>query len=266
MKLLLVGGGNMGTALLAGWQSNMSGLSVSVIDPHPSDRLRSLCAADAIHSSAATVSETFDVVLLAIKPQSFADVLPQVKHLLVENGLVLSIAAGKTMQSMTDAFGADKAVIRVMPNTPALIGEGMSVLVANHNTNDTQKQSAEKLLQSVGQTLWIDNENDMHAVTALSGSGPAYVFAMIEAMQKAGVEMGLPCDMALQLARQTVLGAAMLAVKQDTTQPAELRRQVTSPGGTTEAALNVLLDAENGLDTLMQDALFAAQKRSRDLS
>lgn len=266
MKLLLVGGGNMGTALLTGWQKSVADLSVHVIDPHPSEALQSLSNNNCtISKNADGIDDVFDIVVLAIKPQTFPDALPVLKPLIAKQGLVLSIAAGKTLQGMADILGQDVAIIRTMPNTPALIGEGMSVLVANANVDETHKSHANQLLQAVGKTLWLDDENDMHAVTALSGSGPAYVFAMIESMQKAGVNMGLSDKVALQLARQTMLGAAMLAAKQEIVAPAELRRQVTSPGGTTEAGLKILL-AENGLDDLMDRTIYAATKRSQDLA
>lgn len=255
----------MGAALLAGWNNSLSGLLISVIDPYPSEKLKTLCDAEQIFQSAQDVTDTFDVIVLAIKPQSFADVLPLIKDRLEPNGVVLSIAAGKSMQSISDVFGGDKAVIRVMPNTPSLIGEGMSVLVANDQANNNQKNLAERLLQAVGKTLWLQDEDDMHAVTALSGSGPAYIFAMIEAMQKAGEALGLSQNTSLSLAKQTVLGAAMLAVKQETATPEELRQQVTSPGGTTAAALDVLL-GDDALDQLMKNAMQAATQRSRELS
>lgn len=265
MRLLLVGGGNMGAALLAGWNNSLSGLLISVIDPHPSEQLKTLCAQEQLFQTAQDVTGTFDMIVLAIKPQSFPDVLPMIKDRLDSNGVVMSIAAGKTMQSISDVFGTDKAVIRVMPNTPSLIGEGMSVLVANEQANNNQKNLAERLLQAVGKTLWLQDEDNMHAVTALSGSGPAYLFAMIEAMQKAGESLGLSQNTSLTLAKQTVLGAAKLAVKQETATPAELRQQVTSPGGTTAAALDVLL-GDDALDKLMKTALSAATQRSRELS
>lgn len=266
MKLLLVGGGNMGAALLTGWQNNLPDIAVTVIEPYPSDRLKEICNADNLYETASAVSGTFDIITLAIKPQSFAEVLPQLKHLLAEGGVVLSIAAGKTLQSIADIFGKDKAVIRVMPNTPALIGQGMSVLVANDKTTKAQQDIADKLLSAVGKALWVHDENDIHAVTALSGSGPAYVFAMIEAMQKAGIALGLSEETSLQLARQTMLGSAMLAEEQSATAPSELRRQVTSPGGTTEAALKIMLDKEDGLDDVIKRGMIAAATRSQELS
>ncbi len=266
MRLLLVGGGNMGTALFTGWLQIAGDLQVSVVDPHPSETLKSICLNP--HQLYATLQDvpqdqSFDIIILAVKPQSFGDVLPQLAPLASEQSVILSIAAGKTIATIQHSL-PNISVIRAMPNMPALIGQGMTVCVASDAVSEKQKNDATQLLQAVGDIVWIDNEDMMHAVTALSGSGPAYVFAMIEAMQQAGEANGLPAGLALQLAVKTMQGAACLAQQSSDKSPAELRRQVTSPGGTTEAALKVL-QAENGLDELMEMAVAAATHRSKEL-
>jgi pyrroline-5-carboxylate reductase len=266
MQLLLVGGGNMGTALFTGWLQISSAIQVTVVDPHPSESLQSICLPPHKLFKAITdvpQGQSFDIILLAVKPQSFDDVLPQLVRLVGEHSVILSIAAGKTIATIQQSLPT-VPVIRAMPNTPALIGQGMTVCVSSDTVSEKQKAEATQLLQAVGDVIWIDDEALMHAVTALSGSGPAYVFAMIEALQQAGEVNGLPTGLALQLALKTMQGAACLAQQSDKS-AAELRQQVTSPGGTTEAALKVL-QAENGLDELMEMAVAAATHRSKELN
>lgn len=262
MKLLLVGGGNMGMALLGGWQKNIPGMDIIVVDPHPSDALKN--SGVSIFTDISEIkAHAFDVVVLAVKPQSFADVLPALKK--YTSAAFLSIAAGKSIAGMQENLGDGVAIIRAMPNTPALVAQGITVCVPNAHVSDTQKKTATVLLQSVGEVVWIDDENQMHAVTALSGSGPAYVFALIDAMAKAGKTNGLPSELAMRLARKTVQGAAELAMQSDKS-ATELRQQVTSPGGTTEAALKVILAEKNGIDNMMHAAITAATKRSQELA
>jgi len=265
MKILLVGGGNMGTALLLGWRKHLSDLQVTAVDPHPSEALKALCHAP--HKIATDVNQVkgdFDVVVIAIKPQSFGEVLPALQQFALPDTVFLSIAAGKSISGMQEFLGKYAAVIRAMPNTPALIGQGITVCVPNINVSDVQKQNAQNLLEAVGDVVWITDEEQMHTVTALSGSGPAYVFAMIEAMEKAGEACGLSAELSLQLARKTVQGAGALATHSEKS-PAELRQQVTSPGGTTEAGLKILQD-NDALQKLVTETISAATKRSRDLA
>ena len=265
MKILLVGGGNMGTALLLGWRKNNISLQITAIDPHPSEALKAMCQApDQVLTDAAQVSGPFDVVIIAIKPQLFADVLPGLQKFVSTETVFLSIAAGKSLASIAQFFGAGAAIIRAMPNTPALIGQGITVCIANENVNSAQKETANTLLQAAGGVIWIADEELIHAVTALSASGPAYVFAMIEAMQQAGEAVGLSASLALQLAVKTVQGAGALA-QHSGKPPAELRQQVTSPNGTTAAGLEIL-QGKMGLDQLMLKTVKAAARRSRELA
>jgi pyrroline-5-carboxylate reductase len=192
-----------------------------------------------------------------------AAVLPTVAA--YSDALFLSIAAGKTLATFSEALGADAAIVRAMPNTPAAIGKGITVCVAGGTASEAQRDLCTALLESVGTVAWIDNERLMDAVTALSGSGPAYVFYLIECMAAAGQAVGLPPELADMLARQTVAGAGALVEASETESTATLRRNVTSPNGTTEAALNVLM-GENGLAPLLRHAIEAAARRSKELS
>ncbi len=256
-RLLLVGCGKMGGALLDGWRQQHSGLSITVIDPaYP----------DADFKDALSVSGSFDCVILAVKPQVMTQTLEQIAHLVSPSTLILSIAAGKPISFFEQAFGDNHPVIRVMPNTPAAIGCGMSVLCANSHVTSAQKNLATVLMSSVGLVEWLDDENLMDAVTALSGSGPAYIFHLIEALANAGQSVGLSAELAMKLARQTVIGSGLLAQQNPDTDAATLRQNVTSPGGTTEAALKVLMDKESGLVELMTRAVIAARNRGCELS
>jgi len=275
-SLLLVGGGRMGTALLDGWlERGLPEASTVVIEPE-AERAAALAERGVeVHPEVSDLPEGFDprVLVLAVKPQVMADVLDELHARLVQPSLVVSIAAGKPLAVFEAAFGSDIPIVRVMPNTPAAIGRGISALFANPATGETDRAAAEALLAAVGDTVWLDSEDDMHAVTALSGGGPAYVFLLVEAMAVAGERLGLDPELAMRLARKTVAGAAALLESSDTT-PASLRRAVTSPGGTTKAALDILMptDAETddeeepmGLAELMTEALAAAAERSREL-
>ena len=275
-SLLLVGGGRMGTALLDGWlERGLPAAGTVVIEP---DAERAAALAERgveVQAQVSALPEGFDprVLVLAVKPQVMADVLDELHSRLVQPALVVSIAAGKPLATFEAAFGSDIPIVRVMPNTPAAIGRGISALFANPATGDTDRRAAEELMAAVGEVVWLDSEDDMHAVTALSGGGPAYVFLLVEAMAVAGERLGLEPELALRLARTTVAGAAALLESSDTT-PASLRLAVTSPGGTTKAALDILMptgdeadDEEEpmGLAELMTEALAAAAERSREL-
>lgn len=265
-RLVLAGCGKMGSALLHGWlKAGLDPDQVSVVEPDPS---RARMVPDGVHvtSDPADLANGVHarVLVLAVKPQVMADVLPAYKAALSKRSLIVSIAAGTAIQTFEDAFGADQPVIRIMPNTPSAVGAGMSVLCANPHTQDTDRHLATALMQAVGMTAWIDDEDDMHAVTALSGSGPAYVFHLVECMAAAGEALGLRSDLAMQLARTTVCGAGAL-MDRDLSKASDLRVNVTSPGGTTEAALEVLM-TDARMAALFRDALSAAAKRSRSLS
>lgn len=246
----------MGGALLHGW-SKRDGLVISTLDPH---------STDADYKSADEITTRYDVIILAVKPQVMADVANSIKHLVTPTTLILSIAAGKTISFYESLFGTNTAIVRAMPNTPALVAKGMTVLCGNDAVSELQAQLSMNLMASVGDVEWIDDETLMDAVTAVSGSGPAYVFHLIEAMTEAGVAAGLTPALSEKLARQTVIGAASLAESESTIPAATLRQNVTSPGGTTEAALRILMSDENSLTHLMTRAIQAAQHRGKELA
>jgi pyrroline-5-carboxylate reductase len=262
MRLLLVGCGKMGQALLARWQELKLYQDIYVIEP-------AAIAANVPHVQQLgdlPASYQPDVIVFAVKPQILPDVIGQYKRYTDKGALVLSIAAGKAIGFFSEALGDSAAIVRAMPNTPAAIGHGMTVAVANNAVTDAQKEKCEKLLSAVGAFLWADDEKLLDPVTAVSGSGPAYIFLLIEAMAAAGAKLGLPEGMAMILARQTVIGAAALADDSKNIPAATLRENVTSPGGTTAAALSVLMREDNGLQALFDEALAAAAKRAEELS
>lgn len=267
LHILLAGCGKMGSALLQGWLDRLPDVSVTVIDPHSAPpqassdaRIRYLASISGLEDDVAP-----SLLVLAVKPQTMDEACRDLKAKLVGGTPVLSIAAGKSLSYFASAFGAGAPVIRSMPNTPAAIGHGMTVACANGLVTSPVRALAETLLGAVGRVEWIEDESLMDAVTAVSGSGPAYVFLLIEEMAKAGIAAGLPGELAMTLARQTVIGSAALAGQNPAMTATVLREAVTSPKGTTEAALNVLM-AEDGLSPLMQKAVAAATRRSRDLA
>jgi pyrroline-5-carboxylate reductase len=262
-SLCLIGAGNMGSALLAGWVK-AGDWSLTVFDPKPSEKIQSLAVAGQISLNPDAANLSPDIIVLALKPQVLAEVLGGYPFAANTDALVVSVAAGKEISFYKEILGGSAAVVRAMPNTPAAIGLGISVAVASSEVSEAQKGEAERLLQAVGEVAWTDKEADLNAVTALSGSGPAYVFLMIEAMTAAGVEQGLDASLARQLALLTVRGSGELAV-QSGLDAAELRENVTSPGGTTAAALEILM-RDDGLPDLMRRAIEAATKRAKELS
>jgi pyrroline-5-carboxylate reductase len=210
------------------------------------------------------LASTADIIVLSVKPQMLATVLEEIKTNTSQNSLIVSIAAGKRINTITDALG-DVPVVRVMPNTPALVGEGASAIYANKKAK-SKLSEAIRLFSAIGKTVVVENEDLIDAVTAVSGSGPAYYFLLMEDMIKAGIEMGLPADIAKDLVLQTAKGAAMLAIEADKNgeTPADLRRKVTSPKGTTEAAMEIF--AKGNFGDLVNAALKRAQARSKELS
>ncbi|WP_022706562.1 pyrroline-5-carboxylate reductase [Paracoccus zeaxanthinifaciens] len=255
--LVLVGCGRMGGAMLKGWLARgLEPGAVTVIDPKlaPEWQDRGLRVNE-------TLPEDPAVMVLAVKPQMMAEALGHVPHL--PRTLVISVAAGTTIATFEETF-ADAPIVRVMPNTPAAIGQGISALVGNARATEADLALAETLMRAVGRVVRLTDEDQMDAVTALSGSGPAYVFHMIETMAAAGRAQGLPDDLAMELARMTVAGAGALAIDADE-DPAVLRQNVTSPGGTTAAGLGVLMDADHGLPPLMVRTVAAAADRGREL-
>lgn len=264
--VLLVGCGKMGAALLDGWLARGTVARVLVVEPGPGAERFAGVAPVECHGSVETLPADFtpDVVVLAVKPQAMAEVLPPYRRFAEGAAAFLSIAAGKTLGFFARYLGAATPTVRAMPNTPASIGRGISVACANEATTHEHRVLCKRLLGAVGEVGWVDDEALLDAVTAVSGSGPAYVFLLIETLAKAGVAAGLPPELAARLARVTVSGAAELARLSPET-PAQLREAVTSPGGTTRAALDVLM-APDGLEPLMARAIAAATVRSRELA
>ena len=263
--LLLVGCGKMGGSLLQGWLAAGSVTRVVVVEPGDlgigvgSERVLRCAAADALPSRFSP-----DVVIFAVKPQVLGGVVPDYRRFVAPGTVFLSIAAGKPINWFEQQLAPAAAVVRAMPNTPAAVGRGITVACANAAVSDAQRDACEMLLRAVGDVAWIADEALIDPVTAVSGSGPAYVFLMIEALAAAGVSAGLPQELAMRLARATVAGSGELAYR--SIEPAAtLRRNVTSPGGTTEAALNVLM-AEDGLQPLMDRAIAAATRRAGELA
>ncbi|NKB27738.1 MAG: pyrroline-5-carboxylate reductase [Rhodobacteraceae bacterium] len=257
--LVLLGCGKMGSAMLAGWlDGGLPATSVHVIDPAPSEWL--LGTGVAINQA---LPDNPAIVLIAVKPQMMAEALPAISGFGADT-LFITVAAGTPIRGYEAALGANATIVRAMPNTPAAVGRGITAIVGNASVGEEDLALAETLLSAVGQVVRLGAEDQMDAVTAVSGSGPAYVFHLIEAMTEAGVAEGLPEDLALQLARATVAGAGELAEKSDEP-PAQLRVNVTSPGGTTAAALGVLMDEGSGFPTLLKRAIKAAADRSREL-
>lgn len=262
-SILLVGCGKMGRAMLGGWiDQGADPASILVVDPSPQ------ALPPGVHGvgSFADLPEgtTADVVVLAVKPQVMADTAAPYAGLAGPETVFLSIAAGKSLAFYRSILG-DVPVVRAMPNTPAAIGRGMTALYAGPGVSAAQKATCETLCAGVGKTTWVPEEALIDAVTAVSGSGPAYVFWLVECMAAAGVDQGLDPDTAMLLARETVAGAGELLFRSPE-DAAQLRKNVTSPGGTTAAALEVLMDPASGLEPLMKAACAANRRRSEELS
>ena len=259
--LVLLGCGKMGSAMLNGWLAGgLPKASVWVLDPFPSDWLKS----QGVHLNEG-VPEAPAIALIAVKPQMMGDALPSMQALGNGTTLFVSVAAGTPIAKFEEVLGSRTPIVRAMPNTPAAIGRGISAIVGNAHTTAAHLALADALLSAVGQVVHLETEGQIDAVTGVSGSGPAYVFHMIEAMAAAGVAQGLPAAMAMQLAKATVAGAGALAEAADE-DPSQLRINVTSPNGTTQAALEVLMDETNGFPALLNRAVKAATDRSRELA
>lgn len=261
---MLVGAGRMGGALLKGWLAQ--GLSPEVVEPNPSDELRKLGRRRAIslHIHIAESSPSPRACVIALKPQMLRTEASKLRDIAQSSALMISIAAGTSIRGMRKAWGRNARILRAMPNTPGSIGQGISALYAPSNVTDADRALAESLLVPLGETLWVQRESQIDSVTAVSGSGPAYVFLMAEALEKAALAEGLAAGAAKRLARATVAGAGAM-LDADSREPSLLRRDVTSPGGTTEAALNILM-AKDGLESLMARAVHAARKRAQELA
>jgi len=261
--LLLVGAGKMGAALLEGWLARgLAPERVAVVEPQPSPQI-ARHAAQGLRLNPVHEALQADVVVVAVKPQTAPEVLAEVGPLVGTASLVISIMAGRTLGFLQAALPTGTAIVRSMPNTPAAIGRGITVAVPNSSVTPAQRQIATDLLAAAGAVEWTDDEALLDAVTAVSGSGPAYVFLLAECLARAGARAGLPPDLAERLARATVAGAGEL-LHRSAEPAATLRRNVTSPGGTTAAAIEVLT-APDGLDPLMERAVAAATRRSKEL-
>lgn len=258
-SLLLLGCGNMGSALLSRWHVSKQFSSLHVVDPNPKTKLANVSYSDTLPEKISA-----DVIVLAVKPQQLDDVLASLAQKIKSPVTILSIAAGKTISYYEKYLGQGAAIVRAMPNTPAMIGEGITALVGSQSLTKQGRDLATTLIQAVGEVVWLEDEKLMDAVTAISGSGPAYIYYIIECMVAAGVKHGLTVDAARMLAAKTCEGAAALALGSPASL-AELRRQVTSPGGTTEAGLGILMK-DGIMQNLIDRTVEAAVKRAQELA
>ena len=264
-SLVLVGAGKMGGAMLEGWlRLGLDPARLAVIEPMPSPEVQELAGRGlSLNPTANTVRDPAAVVI-AVKPQNAEEAVPWLASMVGGATVVLSIMAGKTIEFLTDALPPGTAIVRSMPNLPASIGRGITVAVPNRSVTPAQRELAEKLLTATGAVEWVEDEGLLDPVTAVSGSGPAYVFLLAESLARAGAAAGLPPDLAARLAYATVAGSGEL-LHQASVDAATLRQNVTSPGGTTAAALDVLMSSD-GLDRLMKEAVAAATRRARELA
>ena len=264
--ILLVGAGKMGGALMESWPARgLPPALLSVLDPAPPPEAAKLMATKRIaRDPQPPLLPTHAAVVLAVKPQMAPEVMPHVARFVGRDTVVVSIMAGRTLGFLAKSLPKGTAIVRAMPNTPAAIGRGITVAVPNAKAKSAACELADALLAATGPVEWIKNEKWMDAVTAVSGSGPAYVFLLAESLARAGAAAGLPKALAARLARETVAGAGELLYRSEL-DAAKLRENVTSPGGTTAAALKVLM-GRSGLDPLMKKAVAAAAKRSRQLA
>lgn len=265
--ITLIGCGKMGGAMLRGWLNSDIDAHYNVVEPYGAPDTGGHDNKVTYAADAQDIKDDIaksDCLILAVKPQVMGDICAALKPIITQNCLILSVAAGQTIQNFETYFGADQPIIRVMPNTPAAIGKGMSAACPNAHPNEAQKALTTQLLECSGKVEWIADENLMNAVTAVSGSGPAYIFYLIEALASAGENAGLSADTAMALARQTVIGSAALADTDADTPASKLRENVTSPNGTTQAALDVLMDGR--MQDIFNEALMAAKTRGEELA
>ena len=261
--IVLAGAGKMGGAMLTGWLARgLDARHVAVIEPQPSDEIGALVTRGIRLNPSPNDIGAVATLVIALKPQTFREAGATLKPLAGSSTLVVSIMAGMTIASIAGVCGG--SVVRAMPNTPAAIGRGITVAVAAKNVSASQRAIADALLRATGSVEWVDDERLMDAVTAVSGSGPAYVFLLAEELARAGVEAGLPADLAAKLARETVAGSGELLHRSELPS-AMLRQNVTSPGGTTAAALEVLMGPD-GMQSLLTRAVAAATERSKALA
>lgn len=254
----------MGSAMLEGWLEQDAITAIHVLDPHPPSINDSKISHTTTYLDYIKYIQGCNALVLAVKPQIMTDICEQLKNDCASDLPIISIAAGYSLSSFHQFFNESQPIIRAMPNTPGAIGKGITGLYNAPNLSDNHRALADTLLSALGETLWVDDENLMDAITAVSGSGPAYVFYLMEALEKAATDAGLPADIARKLARQTVIGSAALAKTDNATQAATLRENVTSPGGTTEAALKILMDGR--FEKALSEAVQAAKSRGHELS
>jgi len=264
-SICLVGAGNMGGAMLAGWlESGVEPSRLTVIDPAPKPEMIELLSGHDLKAiAAASPKYQPDVLVIAVKPQMMAKVLPTLKEMVGPQTVCVSVAAGTTMAAMEQHLG-NCAMVRAMPNTPALLRRGIMGCFANDRVETKQRENVDQLLHATGSVVWVDSEAQIDAVTAVSGSGPAYVFHLAECMAAAGVAEGLSEDVANQLARETIAGAGEMLSRLPE-EASQLRKNVTSPNGTTAAALSVLMEGD-AMAHLMAEAIGAARARSQELA
>ncbi len=263
-RILLVGAGKMGGAMATGWlEGGLDPSSLTIVEPKPSQEIEALAARGVAINPADPAPP--DALVLAVKPQSLHLVAPELAPVADERTLVVSILAGKTIANLKARLPRARAVVRAMPNTPAAIRRGVTAAFASPEATGGQRRWCKTLLSAIGAFYWLEDEAAIDAVTAISGGGPAYVFALTEALAAAAESLGLSPELAMNLARGTVEGAAELMRRESRTEPAVLRRAVTSPGGTTAAALAVL-QGEGGLDALMVRAAAAARARAVEMA
>ena len=263
-KLLLAGAGKMGGAMLAGWlKRGLDPKNLIVVEPAPVKAISALRRRGA-SINPEQVRSAASVIVVAVKPQTAPEALPALNARAGKNTLVVSIMAGRTLTFLEKSFGARIPIVRAMPNLPASIGRGITVAVANKSVTKGQRAIADSLLATTGAVEWVDDEALLDAVTAVSGSGPAYLFLLAEALTAAAIDAGLPKTLAAKLARETIAGSGEL-LRASPLEAAVLRQNVTSPGGTTAAALEVLM-GPGGFETLLTTAVAKATRRSRELA
>jgi pyrroline-5-carboxylate reductase len=265
-KILLIGCGNMGGAMLNAWLKKWDARNFCVVAP--SENTRTPLAAQGVTTAATPndIPDSFkpDIVLIAVKPQMMGEVLPLYKKFADQKATFVSIAAGKTIAYMEKILGTTSPIIRTMPNTPSAIGKGVTAAFANGNTSSEMKKICDELLKENGTVIWMDNEEQIDPLSAISGSGPAFLFHFVESLEAAAINLGLPANMAKILAKETVIGSAELLNQSDDS-PTQLRINVTSPKGSTEAGLKYLMDNKQGLTELMKQTTEASTNRAKEL-
>ncbi len=265
LRITLIGCGKMGAAMMQSWIASGLIEYAEILDPHaPDESITQHLNVDHVTNFSDLSLDKTQAIILATKPQIMDDVCAELKGIIPENVPVISVAAGKSVPYFQKHLGKEHSFIRTMPNTPAAVNQGITALFTPSETEEAHRSIAQSLMSVIGETLWISDEAQMDAITAVSGSGPAYVFHLIEVLAKSGEKAGLSTENAMRLARQTIIGSACLADNEPETTAETLRKNVTSPKGTTEAALNILMDGR--LQDLFDETIEAAKARSKELS